>query len=59
MEAALKKGVVLVVMLFLCFYFFTDPSGAAHAARAGGSHLANGLGQLFQAMTDFLDALFS
>ncbi|HEU4567895.1 MAG TPA: hypothetical protein VFR99_07660 [Marmoricola sp.] len=59
MEAALKKGVVLVVVLFLCFYFFTDPSGAAHAARVGGEHLAAGLGQLFRAMTDFLNALFS
>ena len=59
METALKKGVVLVVVLFLCFYFFTDPTGAAHAARAGGQHLVHGLGQLFAAMASFLDALFS
>jgi hypothetical protein len=59
MEAALKKGVVLVVVLFLGFYFFTDPSGAAHAARTGGEHLVSGLGQLFQAMSRFLRALFS
>jgi hypothetical protein len=59
MEAALKKGVVLVVVLFLGFYFFTDPAGAAHAARAGGAHLASGLGRLFQAMASFLHALVS
>jgi len=59
MEAALKKGVGLVVVLFLCFYFFTDPTGAAHAARVGGQHVVHGLGQLFAAMASFLHALFS
>ncbi|HET8604182.1 MAG TPA: hypothetical protein VFM09_09665 [Marmoricola sp.] len=59
MEAALKKGVVLLVVLFLGFYLFTDPNGAASAAKTGGTHLWDALVSLFKAIISFLHALMS
>lgn len=59
MEAALKKGIVLVVLLFVGFYMFTDPNGAAGFAKDGVTVGWDGLVKLFEAIISFLNALFS
>ncbi|MGH3413344.1 MAG: hypothetical protein ACRDPH_09725 [Marmoricola sp.] len=58
MTGAVRKGVVLIVVIFLLFYLFTDPNGLAAFARDGSSALWHGLRQLFSALISFLDALF-
>lgn len=58
MDAALKKGVLVLVVVFMCFYIFTDPTGAATFAREASSTLWSVLVTLFEAILRFLDALF-
>ena len=59
MTGALRKGVILLVVVFVLFYLFTDPHGAAGFARDGSSALWDGLRQMFSAIIDFLNALFA
>lgn len=59
MDNALKKGVFLLLLVFIGFYLFTDPHGLATFAREGGGKLWDGLTQLFSALIRFLDTLFS
>lgn len=57
MTGALKKGIVLLVVVFVLFYLFTDPHGLAQFARTGGAHLWTGLSNLFSAIITFLNDL--
>ena len=52
-----KKGVLLVVVLFLGFYMFTDPRGLADLAGASGSNGWDLTTQFFEATIRFLNAL--
>lgn len=59
MDAALKKGVVLLVLVFVGFYMFTDPSGLAVFAKEASTALWDGLEKLFTAVISFLNTMFS
>ncbi|MCW2780385.1 MAG: hypothetical protein JWR35_834 [Marmoricola sp.] len=59
MTATLRKGLVLLVIVFAGYYIFNDPSGAASFSKQASSHIWDGLVQLFQSLIDFLNALFS
>lgn len=59
MDATLKKGVGLLLLIFIGYYLFTDPSGAASSAKDVFGAVWDGLKSLFAAMIDFLDALFA
>ncbi len=59
MDATLKKGVGLLLLVFVGYYLFTDPNGAAGAAKDVFGAVWNGLQDLFAAMIRFLDALFA
>lgn len=59
MTGALRRGLLLIVVIFVLFYLFTDPHGLASFARDGSSALWSGVQQLFSAVIDFLDALFN
>ncbi|MDQ6688370.1 MAG: hypothetical protein M3Z50_12315 [Actinomycetota bacterium] len=59
MEGALKKGLVLLVVLFVGFYLFTDPHGLATVAKDGGAKAWGLLVVLFRAIIRFLNTLFA
>ncbi len=59
MDATLKKGVGLVLLIFVGYYLFTDPSGAASSFKDVFGAVWEGLKNLFVAMIDFLNALFA
>ena len=59
MDAVLKKGVVLLVVVFVGYYLFTDPNGAAGSAKDTSSAIWSGLVTLFSAIIRFLNALFA
>jgi hypothetical protein len=53
-----KKAVLLLVVVFLGFYMFTDPAGLADLAKNGGGEGWDLTTQLFEATITFLDELF-
>ncbi|QIX27403.1 hypothetical protein ncot_12915 [Nocardioides sp. JQ2195] len=53
-----KKGVLAVVILFVGFYMFKDPSGLAELASAGAGEGWSLTTQLFDATIRFLNELF-
>ena len=57
MAGSLKKVVGLLLLVFLGFYMFTDPSGLASLAKEGGSALWDLTQQLFGAIIRFIDAM--
>ncbi|WP_188780717.1 hypothetical protein [Marmoricola endophyticus] len=57
MDAALKKGVALVVVVFIGFYLFTDPTGLAGFTRDGADAIWSGLQRLFDALQQFIRTL--
>ena len=57
MAGSLKKVVGLLLVVFLGFYMFTDPSGLASLAKEGGTALWGLTEQLFDAVIRFLDAM--
>lgn len=59
MDGALKKGLALVVVLFVGWLLFTDPTHLADLAKSTGSIIWNGLVSLFEAISRFLDAVTS
>ena len=59
MDATVKKGVGLLLLVFIGYYLFTDPNGAASAAKDLFGAVWDGLQSLFAAMINFLDALFA
>ncbi|MFN8193939.1 MAG: hypothetical protein U0R80_06590 [Nocardioidaceae bacterium] len=52
-----KKLVLVVVVVFLGFWMFTDPNGLAQAFRSGGAQVWELATQLFQALIRFFGAL--
>ncbi|MBO9519996.1 MAG: hypothetical protein J7518_00550 [Nocardioidaceae bacterium] len=59
MTGVLKKGLVLLVVVFIGFYMFNDPNGLAQTTKDASAGLWDGLTNLFGAMIDFLDAIKS
>jgi hypothetical protein len=52
-----KKAVLALVVVFLGFWMFTDPSGLADAARSAASQTWSLAEQLFSAIIRFFGAL--
>lgn len=57
MADVMKKGVGIVVVLFLLWFLFTDPAGAASMVREIGTAIWDLLQQLFAAVSSFLNGL--
>lgn len=57
MTGVLKKGMVVLVVVFVGFYMFTDPNGLAQVAQDGSGALWEALTELFAALIDFIDAI--
>lgn len=53
-----KKLVLLVLVVFVGFWMFTDPRGLADVASDGGAGLWDMATQLFEATIRFIDELF-
>jgi hypothetical protein len=52
-----KKAILAVVVVFLGFWMFTDPSGMAEAAKAAAGQTWSLAEQLFKAVIRFFGAL--
>jgi hypothetical protein len=52
-----KKALLALLVVFLGFWMFTDPSGLASAAKGGGESVWSMLVQVFGAVINFFDAL--
>ncbi len=59
MDGALKKGVVLLVIVFLGFWLVQDPSGFADSAKTTGTTIWDALVKLFDSFIRFLKSLSS
>jgi hypothetical protein len=59
MAGVLKKGIGLVVVLFIVWYLFTNPAGLATTSKEIGTWVWDMLVKLFQALTQFLTTIFS
>ena len=59
MTGVLKKGMVVLVVVFIGFYMFTDPNGLAQTTRDGAGALWEALTSLFGALIDFINAVKS
>jgi hypothetical protein len=57
MDGVLKKGVGLLVILFLGFWLVQDPNGFADSAKATFSTIWDLLTQLFDSSISFLKSL--
>ncbi|MDR6172914.1 hypothetical protein QE364_001615 [Nocardioides zeae] len=54
----MKKVILLLLVVFLGFWMFTDPQGLAATAREGGGGAWDALVSIFEATIRFLGALF-
>ncbi len=52
-----KKALLVLVVVFLGFWMFTDPNGMAQAAKDAGAQVWSLAEQLFTAVIDFVGAL--
>ena len=59
MTGVMKKGVALLVLVFVGFYMFTDPHGLAQTSKDGVAALWKALTSLFGALIDFINAVKS
>jgi hypothetical protein len=59
MTGALKKGVVLLVVLFLGFWLVQDPNGFAASAKETGTALWDLLAKLFESIIAFFNSISS
>lgn len=59
MDAVLKKSAIILIVVFVGFYLFTDPTGLATFAKEGGDALWNALVTIFEALIRFINALFA
>ena len=50
MDGALKKGVIVLVVLFLGFWMVQDPNGFGDSAKGAFTSLWDGLVKLFDAI---------
>jgi len=59
MTGALKKSVLLLVILFLGFWLVQDPNGFAASAKQTGTALWELLSKLFESVISFVHSLSS
>jgi hypothetical protein len=59
MTGVLKKGVVLLVVLFLGFWLVQDPNGFAVSAKQTGTAIWDLLVQLFDGIISFFKSISS
>ncbi len=59
MDGALKKGVVLLVIVFLGFWLVQDPTGFATSAQNTTSSLWDLLVRLFDSIISFVKSITS
>ena len=59
MDGALKKGVGLLVILFLGFWLVQDPNGLANSAQNAGSTIWDVLSTLFTSLREFFQSIGS
>ncbi|RNM11521.1 hypothetical protein [Nocardioides pocheonensis] len=59
MTGVLKKGMAVLVVVFIGFYMFTDPSGLAQTTKDGAGALWQALTTLFAALIDFINSFKS
>ncbi|WP_162799205.1 hypothetical protein [Nocardioides sp. 616] len=52
-----KKLILVLVVVFLGFWMFTDPSGLAEAAKSGAGQAWELTTELFRALINFFGAL--
>jgi hypothetical protein len=52
-----KKALLVLVVVFLGFWMFTDPRGLANAAQDAAAQIISLGEQLFRAIIDFVGAL--
>jgi hypothetical protein len=57
MDGVLKKGVGLLVILFLGFWLVQDPNGFAASAKSTGTSIWDLLVKLFDASISFIKSL--
>lgn len=57
MDGALKKGVGLLVILFLVFWLVQDPTGFASSAKETGTAVWDLLVKLFDAIIRFTNSI--
>ena len=59
MTGVLKKGVVLLVILFLGFWLVQDPNGFAASAKQTGTAIWDLLTKLFESIISFFKSISS
>ena len=59
MDGVLKKGAVIIVVLFLGFWLVQDPNGFAGSLKGAGSALWSMLVRLFEAVISFAHSVSS
>jgi len=59
MTGVMKKGVVVLVVVFIGFYMFRDPNGLAQTTKDLSSSIWDGLTSLFEAIIDFINSFKS
>ena len=57
MDGVLKKGVGLLVILFLGFWLVQDPSGFADSAKSTGATIWDLLMKIFDSSISFIKSL--
>ncbi|MCW2809143.1 MAG: hypothetical protein JWQ93_3098 [Marmoricola sp.] len=57
MDGVLKKGLGVLVIVFLLFWLVQDPSGFAHSAKSTGASLWDLLTKLFDSSISFIKSL--
>ena len=59
MDGALKKGVGLLVILFVGFWLVQDPNGLANSLQNAGSTIWDVLSTLFSSLREFFQSMIS
>ena len=59
MDGVLKKGAGLLVIVFVIFWVFQDPGGAAAATKASVAAIGDLVVRLFEALISFITAIFN
>jgi hypothetical protein len=59
MDGALKKGVGLLVILFLGFWLVQDPNGLANSAQNAGSTIWDVMTTLFTSLREFFQSIMN
>ena len=57
MDGALKKGLGLLVILFLGFWLVQDPNGLANSVQNAGNAIWDVLSTLFSSLREFFQSI--